>query len=96
MLGKKNTLGAIRTHNLLLRKQLLYPLSYEGINQNLNFIPYAVPGQGQRLARCKKIVKRSDVRLPIDLKRTIIFLVNNQEVKNAYLYLSLRKLRRAL
>jgi hypothetical protein len=25
------TLGAIRTHNLLLRKQLLYPLSYEGI-----------------------------------------------------------------
>ena len=29
-LKNKNALGAIRTRNLLLRKQVLYPLSYEG------------------------------------------------------------------
>jgi hypothetical protein len=37
-LQNRNTLGAIRTHNLLLRKQLLYPLSYEGGLRVLNSI----------------------------------------------------------
>ncbi len=29
--GSLGTLGAIRTHDPLLRKQVLYPLSYEGV-----------------------------------------------------------------
>lgn len=37
ILGGSCTLGATRTHNLLLRKQLLYPLSYEGFLTGVKF-----------------------------------------------------------
>gem|GEM_PF-4083121 len=40
---KKNVLGAIRTRNRLLRKQVLYPLSYEDVSIRIAILtPFSI------------------------------------------------------